>query len=147
MTPAPEAQETADEVARAVELLQSEMAGYRVAAEIERGVMWSLAPYVERFHANDQDPRVTRMVRENSSSRSNEQRMTKLADATETLLAALSSQAEVMEAMAGALSDLVAVVRGECPSLLNEDSGGNSGLDEQVDTALSQYRTLGDRHD
>ena len=35
-----------------------------------------------------------------------------------------------------ALVELVATVRGECPSLLNEDSGGSSHLISQIDKAL-----------
>jgi hypothetical protein len=40
-----------------------------------------------------------------------------------------------------ALSDLAAVVRGECPSLLNEDSGGDAGLDMRIDEALANGGT------
>lgn len=36
-----------------------------------------------------------------------------------------------------ALKELVAVVRGECPSLLNEDSGGDARLSMAVDAAIS----------
>lgn len=36
-----------------------------------------------------------------------------------------------------ALEELVAMVRGECPSLLNEDSGGNARLAEECDAALA----------
>ena len=39
-----------------------------------------------------------------------------------------------------ALEALIATVRGECPSLLNEDSGGNASLSEQVDAALTRIR-------
>lgn len=39
-----------------------------------------------------------------------------------------------------ALEVLVATVQGECPSLLNEDSGGNASLSEQVDAALTRIR-------
>lgn len=35
-------------------------------------------------------------------------------------------------ALEGALRELHAIVRGECPSLLNEDSGGNSRLDLEI---------------
>ena len=34
------------------------------------------------------------------------------------------------------LTELVALVRGECPSLLNEDSGGLARLDIAIDAAL-----------
>jgi hypothetical protein len=47
-------------------------------------------------------------------------------------------------ALIGRLSDclreLVAVVRGECPSLLNEDSGGDAKLDIEIDEALEDAR-------
>ena len=39
-----------------------------------------------------------------------------------------------------ALSELYALVKGECPSLLNEDSGGDARLDMQIQEALSRYR-------
>ena len=39
-----------------------------------------------------------------------------------------------------ALEELVATVRGECPRLLSEDSGGNASLSEQVDAALTRIR-------
>lgn len=35
-----------------------------------------------------------------------------------------------------ALQQLHALVWGECPSLLNEDSGGNSALDMQIQGAI-----------
>ena len=35
-----------------------------------------------------------------------------------------------------ALRELHAMVRGECPSLLNEDSGGNARLDLQISSLL-----------
>lgn len=38
--------------------------------------------------------------------------------------------------LADALEGLLCVVRGECPSLLNEDSGGSAALDIQIDAAL-----------
>lgn len=40
-------------------------------------------------------------------------------------------------AQRNALSELFAMVRGECPSLLDEDSGGNARLSLEIDTALS----------
>ena len=39
-----------------------------------------------------------------------------------------------------ALEELVAMVRGECPSLLNEDSGGNARLDLAIDAAIAKAR-------
>jgi hypothetical protein len=36
-----------------------------------------------------------------------------------------------------ALRELHAMVRGECPSLLNEDSGGNARLDLKINKLLS----------
>ena len=36
------------------------------------------------------------------------------------------------------LGELVAIVRGECPSLLNEDSGGTAELSLRIDAALSR---------
>jgi hypothetical protein len=46
-------------------------------------------------------------------------------------------EAEV-EALRGALTELRAVVRGECPHLLSEDSGGNAKLAMQIDAALGE---------
>lgn len=34
------------------------------------------------------------------------------------------------------LVDLAALVRGECPRLLNEDSGGDANLDMEIDAVL-----------
>jgi hypothetical protein len=39
-------------------------------------------------------------------------------------------------ALVKALSNLHALVKGECPSLLNEDSGGDANLDMEIDAAL-----------
>jgi hypothetical protein len=36
------------------------------------------------------------------------------------------------------LRELVALVRGECPRLLADDSGGNGDLDQQIDTVIAQ---------
>ena len=46
---------------------------------------------------------------------------------------AVNSHAELLDA----LKELLAVVRGECPSLLNEDSGGCFHLEQQIETAIS----------
>ncbi|MHC2867922.1 hypothetical protein ACVIYH_009055 [Bradyrhizobium diazoefficiens] len=40
-------------------------------------------------------------------------------------------------ALVSALEELYAVVRGECPSLLNEDSGGSAQLDMDIQAALA----------
>jgi hypothetical protein len=37
-----------------------------------------------------------------------------------------------------ALKELRAIVKGECPSLLNEDSGGSARLDMQIDEAIAK---------
>lgn len=48
-------------------------------------------------------------------------------------------QAEQREArLRAALEELTAMVRGECPSLLNEDSGGNGALALEIDAALAE---------
>jgi hypothetical protein len=41
--------------------------------------------------------------------------------------------------LVGTLSELRALVKGECPSLLNEDSGGGAKLDMRIDAALQAY--------
>ena len=55
--------------------------------------------------------------------------------AVEYLERAEAAEARV-KVLAEALGELVAIVRGECPSLLNEDSGGNGELSHCIDTAL-----------
>lgn len=40
------------------------------------------------------------------------------------------------------LSELHAIVKGECPSLLDEDSGGSSWLDYAIDSLLDRARAL-----
>jgi hypothetical protein len=42
--------------------------------------------------------------------------------------------------LVAALEDLHATVRGECPSLLNEDSGGNARLDLKITELLQKAR-------
>ena len=42
--------------------------------------------------------------------------------------------------LAYALKELYAVVKGECPSLLDEDSGGDARLDMQIIKALAKYK-------
>lgn len=39
-----------------------------------------------------------------------------------------------------ALSELYAMVRGECPSLLNEDSGGNAKLALEIEDLLNSLK-------
>lgn len=48
-------------------------------------------------------------------------------------------------ALASALCELTAMVRGECPQLLNEDSGGNSRLSIEIDELLEEP-TIGAGH-
>lgn len=43
-------------------------------------------------------------------------------------------------ALRDVLAELYATVRGECPSLLNEDSGGNAGLDQRIVEAMGRYK-------
>lgn len=38
-----------------------------------------------------------------------------------------------------ALEDLTSIVRGECPSILNEDSGGNGDLSNRIDDLVAQH--------
>ena len=38
------------------------------------------------------------------------------------------------------LQELHAQVKGECPSLLNEDSGGDAKLDLDIDELLKKYK-------
>lgn len=81
---------------KAVERLTGERDGYRVAAEIERGVMWALEPYTDQWHKlrddKQNDGLLTRFVMEQNSSRSNERRSRETADAIDTVLSALSAQ-------------------------------------------------------
>jgi hypothetical protein len=50
--------------------------------------------------------------------------------------AALASLQARLEAATETLRDLHAMVRGECPSLLNEDSGGNADLAIRIEEIL-----------
>ena len=43
-------------------------------------------------------------------------------------------------ALRGLLSELTALVRGECPSLLEEDSGGDARLSIAIDAAIDEAR-------
>ena len=50
---------------------------------------------------------------------------------------ALEAQQALVERLAWLLDELVSTVRGECPRLLDEDSGGNAALSIAIDQALS----------
>jgi hypothetical protein len=50
-------------------------------------------------------------------------------------IAALESENNTLRHL---LEDLHAMVRGECPSLLNEDSGGDARLDIQIRKVLNK---------
>lgn len=49
-------------------------------------------------------------------------------------------QDALIKQMGEALEELVAVVNGECPSLLNEDSGGSAKLAMQIQDALDAWK-------
>ncbi len=48
----------------------------------------------------------------------------------------LCAEAERVERLVAVLGELAAMVRGECPSLLDDLRGGNSMLDIEIDKAL-----------
>lgn len=48
-----------------------------------------------------------------------------------------------IERLTAALDELYATVKGECPSLLNEDSGGNARLDLEIHGLLSHVGSAG----
>lgn len=52
---------------------------------------------------------------------------------------ALQNRLKDAEELAKALKELRALVEGECPSLLNEDSGGDSKLEMQIEEALAKW--------
>ncbi len=58
------------------------------------------------------------------------------------LLADVANELSTLNALkgelAGALQELAAVVRGECPSLLDEDSGGSAKLSIEIDAAIAK---------
>ena len=58
--------------------------------------------------------------------------------AIQTWKAANEKQAQEIAALKVALRELHAVVKGECPSLLDEDSGGLANLDMQIDELLKK---------
>ena len=55
----------------------------------------------------------------------------------------LAPVAEVNAELLAALKELHALVRGECPSLLNEDSGGDARLDLAIEAAIRQAEAIG----
>lgn len=64
----------------------------------------------------------------------------------EAIAAKVSSPAagDALGELLGLLQDLHALVWGECPSLLNEDSGGNSALDMKIRDAIAAQQGKGD---
>jgi aminoglycoside phosphotransferase len=50
----------------------------------------------------------------------------------------LAEEEQRARALAAALKDLHAMVWGECPSLLNEDSGGDAELDTRIRQLLGE---------
>lgn len=50
----------------------------------------------------------------------------------------LQMECEARQRVRALLRELVALVRGECPSLLNEDSGGDAKLSCDIDEALKE---------
>ena len=55
-------------------------------------------------------------------------------------IAALKMQLATAKQGQDLLRELRAVVKGECPALLNEDSGGNSELDMEIENLLKKER-------
>ncbi len=60
-----------------------------------------------------------------------------LRDQRELAIAAKEQAERRGEVLAALLTELHAMVWGECPSLLNEDSGGSARLDMEINAALS----------
>ena len=56
------------------------------------------------------------------------------------LEAELAAERERREAAEALLLELVAVVRGECPSLLDEDSGGDARTSLDIDAHFARYK-------
>lgn len=54
----------------------------------------------------------------------------------------LFEKAALADKLAEALRELVALANGECPSLLNEDSGGDSKLDLEIASVIAEYDKL-----
>ena len=52
----------------------------------------------------------------------------------------LAAERERREAAEALLLELVAVVRGECPSLLDEDSGGDARTSLDIDAHFARYK-------
>lgn len=65
----------------------------------------------------------------------------KLQDENNTLKAELAQTKQREARLREALTELYALVRGECPRLLNEDSGGDAELACKIDTALEEAGT------
>ena len=57
-----------------------------------------------------------------------------------TLERELAAERERREAAEALLLELVAVVRGECPSLLDEDSGGDARTSVDIDAHFARYK-------
>lgn len=57
---------------------------------------------------------------------------------SETARQELANLRAERDALRAALTELAAMVRGECPSLLDEDSGGNAQLAMEIDAALGK---------
>ena len=70
-----------------------------------------------------------------------EQQATQIAmadHAYQLLAGAHEQQAKEIARLREALSELYAQVKGECPSLLNEDSGGDAKLDLEIESLLKE---------
>lgn len=62
-------------------------------------------------------------------------------DALEDALKAAAPVDALMADLFDALKELLAVVRGECPAILDEDRGGISGLEDRVEAAVAKAAT------
>ena len=67
-------------------------------------------------------------------------RIDRLGEMVERLTAQRAEDEKLLREVANELSNLHALVWGECPSLLNEDSGGDSAQDMAIRDALSNIR-------
>lgn len=63
-------------------------------------------------------------------------------DAMSALRTRINAIEALVDRMAYPLSELQAIVRGECPSLLNEDSGGDGDLDYEIDLCLTAHHNM-----
>lgn len=59
---------------------------------------------------------------------------------TSSVRALAKDAGDEIEALRSTLKELAALVRGECPSLLDEDSGGDAGLSMRIDELLESNR-------